>query len=311
MSKGIDDWAMVQRAVAEVVAVRPDEYAASVVRNLDDLLAHMQKSKRPAPSISPGIGLPFSSSGRPRKRRTSKSKSSTTATRFPGSSRARPTSGMSPTHTEHPFQTSSFLSCPTRAEVRFGSGSAFSLTPVCGHSTDTPKADIVQVSSGWEADLEEPDRGPLEADHLNTFLGGRYQARERGFGLRRTHMFSIFDDVWCVLAHEDAGSAVLSRDQRLAFEGLQISPEVALRVGAKGPRRIELHLEVGNTFNGQRDDERPNVIPDIVEEEVWNLLRCLGHPEPSPTGGMSAMGRKRKLALSRIADIRRSRRFFG
>lgn len=59
MSTGIEDWAEVQRAVAEVVAARPDEYAASVVRNLDDLLAHVQKSNRPAPSILPGYWPTF------------------------------------------------------------------------------------------------------------------------------------------------------------------------------------------------------------------------------------------------------------
>ncbi len=59
MSTGIDDWAEVKRAVAEVVSARPGEYAASVVRNLEDLLAHIQKSNRPAPSILPGYWPTF------------------------------------------------------------------------------------------------------------------------------------------------------------------------------------------------------------------------------------------------------------
>ncbi len=59
MSTGTQDWARVKRAVAEVLAARPDEYAASVVRNLDDLLAHIQKSNRPAPSILPGYWPTF------------------------------------------------------------------------------------------------------------------------------------------------------------------------------------------------------------------------------------------------------------
>jgi hypothetical protein len=59
MIRGIEDWAAVKRAVAEVIAARPNEYAASVVRNLDDLLAHIQKSNRPAPSILPGYWPTF------------------------------------------------------------------------------------------------------------------------------------------------------------------------------------------------------------------------------------------------------------
>jgi hypothetical protein len=59
MSTGIEDWVGVKRAVARVVAARPDEYAASVVRNLDDLLAHIQQSNRPAPSIVPGYWPTF------------------------------------------------------------------------------------------------------------------------------------------------------------------------------------------------------------------------------------------------------------
>jgi len=59
MSTGIEEWAGVKRAVAEVIAARPDEYAAEVVSNLDDLLAHIQKSNRPAPSISPGYWPTF------------------------------------------------------------------------------------------------------------------------------------------------------------------------------------------------------------------------------------------------------------
>lgn len=59
MSEGIDDWAMVKRVVAEVVAARPAEYAEAVVRNLDDLLEHIQKSKRPTPSILPGYWPTF------------------------------------------------------------------------------------------------------------------------------------------------------------------------------------------------------------------------------------------------------------
>jgi len=59
MSTGIEDWARVKRAVAEVIAARPSEYAASVVRNLDDLLAHIQQSNRPAPSILPGYRPTF------------------------------------------------------------------------------------------------------------------------------------------------------------------------------------------------------------------------------------------------------------
>ena len=68
-------------------------------------------------------------------------------------------------------------------------------------------------------------------------------------------MLPILGDVWCVLAHEEAGSAVLSCNQRLAVERLQISPEVTLLVEAKSPRRIEMNLEVGNPFDGQRDDQ--------------------------------------------------------
>ncbi|MNU97533.1 hypothetical protein D3C71_876130 [compost metagenome] len=59
MSAGIEDWAGVKRAAAEVVAARPDEYTASVVRNLDDLLDHIQTSNRPAPSILPGYWPTF------------------------------------------------------------------------------------------------------------------------------------------------------------------------------------------------------------------------------------------------------------
>lgn len=59
MSEGGEDWAGVERAVAEVIAARPDEYEASVVSNLDDLLAHVQKSNRPAPSILPGYWPTF------------------------------------------------------------------------------------------------------------------------------------------------------------------------------------------------------------------------------------------------------------
>ncbi|MBL0968378.1 MAG: hypothetical protein IBJ02_04640 [Brevundimonas sp.] len=59
MGRGVEDWAEVKRAVAEVVAARPDEYEVSVVRNLDDLLAHIQKSNRPAPSISAGYWPTF------------------------------------------------------------------------------------------------------------------------------------------------------------------------------------------------------------------------------------------------------------
>ncbi len=59
MSMGIVDWSGVKRTVAEVVAARPDEYAASVVRNLDDLLAYIQRSNRPAPSILPGYWPTF------------------------------------------------------------------------------------------------------------------------------------------------------------------------------------------------------------------------------------------------------------
>gem|GEM_PF-1333285 len=50
----MDDWGEVKRAVAEVVDASPDEYTASVVPNLDDLLAYIRKSKRPAPSILSG-----------------------------------------------------------------------------------------------------------------------------------------------------------------------------------------------------------------------------------------------------------------
>lgn len=59
MSTSIDGWAGVKRAVAEVVAARPDEYEALVIQNLDDLLAYIQKSKRPAPSILPGYWPTF------------------------------------------------------------------------------------------------------------------------------------------------------------------------------------------------------------------------------------------------------------
>jgi len=59
MSTGIKEWAGVKRAVAEVIAARPDEYAPEVGRNLDDLLAHIQTSNRPAPSILPGYWPTF------------------------------------------------------------------------------------------------------------------------------------------------------------------------------------------------------------------------------------------------------------
>lgn len=59
MTTGTDDWANVKRTVAEVVAARPDEYAPSVVRNMDDLLAHIQSTNRPAPSILPGYWPTF------------------------------------------------------------------------------------------------------------------------------------------------------------------------------------------------------------------------------------------------------------
>ena len=59
MGTGADNWAKVKQAVAEVVAARPDEYAPSVVRNLDDLLAHIQSTNRPAPSILPGYWPTF------------------------------------------------------------------------------------------------------------------------------------------------------------------------------------------------------------------------------------------------------------
>lgn len=55
----MDDWAEVKRAVAEVVDASPDEYTASVVRNLNDLLAYIRKSKRPAPSILSGYWPTF------------------------------------------------------------------------------------------------------------------------------------------------------------------------------------------------------------------------------------------------------------
>lgn len=59
MSTSIDGWAGIKRAVAEVVAARPDEYEASVIQNLADLLVYIQKSKRPAPSILPGYWPTF------------------------------------------------------------------------------------------------------------------------------------------------------------------------------------------------------------------------------------------------------------
>jgi hypothetical protein len=59
MSEGAKDWAKVKQAVAELVAARPDEYATSVIRNLYDLLDHIQASNRPAPSILPGYWPTF------------------------------------------------------------------------------------------------------------------------------------------------------------------------------------------------------------------------------------------------------------
>lgn len=59
MSTGNENWARVKRAVAEVISARPNEYAASVVGNLDDLLAQIQQSNRPAPSILPGYWPTF------------------------------------------------------------------------------------------------------------------------------------------------------------------------------------------------------------------------------------------------------------
>lgn len=54
-----EDWTEAKRAAAQVVAARPGEYAASVILNLDDLLAHVQQSNRPAPSIVPGYWPTF------------------------------------------------------------------------------------------------------------------------------------------------------------------------------------------------------------------------------------------------------------
>ncbi len=59
MSFDADGWAQVKQAVAKVVAARPDEYAPSVVRTLDDLLAYVERTDRPAPSVLPGYWPTF------------------------------------------------------------------------------------------------------------------------------------------------------------------------------------------------------------------------------------------------------------
>ncbi|TFW12050.1 hypothetical protein EGY25_08330 [Brevundimonas intermedia] len=59
MNTGIKDWTAVKRAVGEVVAARPDEYTPAIVGNLEDLLAHIQNSSRPAPSVMPGYWPTF------------------------------------------------------------------------------------------------------------------------------------------------------------------------------------------------------------------------------------------------------------
>lgn len=59
MSFDTDEWAQVKQAVAKVVAARPDGYAPSVVRTLDDLLAYVERTDRPAPSVLPGYWPTF------------------------------------------------------------------------------------------------------------------------------------------------------------------------------------------------------------------------------------------------------------
>ncbi|ALL11919.1 hypothetical protein [Caulobacter henricii] len=59
MSTDTDDWAMVTRAVAEIIAERPDEYLPTVRQNLEDLLLHIRRTNRPAPSVSPGYWPTF------------------------------------------------------------------------------------------------------------------------------------------------------------------------------------------------------------------------------------------------------------
>lgn len=59
MSIDTDEWKQVKQAVARVVATRPDEYGPSVVRTLDDLLAYVERTDRPAPSVLPGYWPTF------------------------------------------------------------------------------------------------------------------------------------------------------------------------------------------------------------------------------------------------------------
>ena len=59
MSTETDDWAETNRAVAEVIAERPEGYAAMVIQNLDDLLRYLRSTNRPAPAVSPGYWPTF------------------------------------------------------------------------------------------------------------------------------------------------------------------------------------------------------------------------------------------------------------